>query len=360
LYHDFGGSGSGDILPEENSSEESAGAGALPEGSVRFKPAKNRDFAILAGIGLLMIGGFIALTFKLIDQEDKHVRDVEKVHIAENFTSDSIGRYDDAATVRSIVARDPNATKCDLSAVTVDDKMMKTVSRLKRLTELNLSQSKVTDKGLKYIVGMPLKDLDLSGTVVTDEGLNIVGEKTALVKLDLSGTRITDAGLPKLAKLQSLTHFILAGTRITNAGLSDLLELKGLKRLHLSRTAITDDAFDTLEKMDLFALYLDYTAITGDGLKNFHAPGLKKVGLEACNLTDKDVPAILACMPSVAILNIGSNKITDAGLLQLAKLSNLSAIRIGSCPGITEKGQLEFKKLNPACKVDTDYVMMSK
>jgi len=46
----------------------------------------------------------------------------------------------------------------------------------------------------------------------------------------------------------------------------------------------------------------------------------------------------------------GSDKITDAGLLSLAKLANLGSLKIKGCKNATKDGIEEFRKLMP--KVD--------
>jgi internalin A len=71
---------------------------------------------------------------------------------------------------------------------------------------LNLSNTKITDAGLKELAG--LKNL-----ITVHHG------------------QITDAGLKELAALQNLQRLNLAATQITDAGLKELAALKNLQGL---------------------------------------------------------------------------------------------------------------------------------
>lgn len=317
---------------------------------------KNRDFIALAIVGILLIGGFIALTFKLIDQEDKHVRDVEKVRIAEGFSEDLAGTDDDTDTVNSIVDRNPNATECDLSAVTVDDKLMKKVGELTRLQELSLSHSKVTDEGLKYIQGMPLVKLDLSGTVITDKGLDYIAKIPTLFRVDLGSTKISDAGLKKLVPLQKMGIIVLNGTAVTDVGVASLKSCKKLARVYVGSTKVSNECLACVVPMNLYAIYCENTAITGDGIRKYlKDTKLRKLSLERCDITDKDIPAIIAAAPGLQYLNVGGTKLTDDGLMKLARMLTLKTLRVANCRSITEAGLKRFTQVRPDCKLETQY-----
>lgn len=315
---------------------------------------KNRDFLVLGIVGVLLIGGFIALTFKLIDQEDKHVRDVEKVRISEDFSEDLMGSDYDSDTVNSIVDRNPNATNCDLSAVTVTDALMPKVAKLKLLKELNLSHSKVTDAGLKYIEHMSLSKLDLSGTAVSDAGLDSITKIPTMFKLDLSSTKVTDAGMKKLASLPVLGIIVVNGTAISDEGVKSMQSCKNMKRIYVGSTRVTNEFFKYAAPMDLFAIYCENTAVTGDGIRKYlKDTKLRKLGLDHCNIGDSDVPAIMAAAPGLQVLSAGNTKITDAGLMQLARLLSLKSVRVGECRGITTAGTKRFSQVRPDCKIET-------
>jgi hypothetical protein len=73
------------------------------------------------------------------------------------------------------------------------------VSKLSRLTWLDLSGAPVTDSGLVHLESLKwLNFLDLSGTAVTDAGLVHLEKLTALRSVLIYETRVTDAGVKRL------------------------------------------------------------------------------------------------------------------------------------------------------------------
>jgi len=88
-----------------------------------------------------------------------------------------------------------------------------------------------------------------------------------VVELTLSYTPITDSGLKELAKLKGLTHLYLNDTKITDAGLKELAKFKQLKSISLQRTKITDAGVRQLLKLpNLVELDLRITAVTKRGV----------------------------------------------------------------------------------------------
>jgi internalin A len=64
--------------------------------------------------------------------------------------------------------------------------------------------------------------LDLGGTKITDTGLKEVVGLHKLRKLRVSCTEITDAGLKELANLHNLREIVVVGTKVTPAGVQEL------------------------------------------------------------------------------------------------------------------------------------------
>ena len=93
-----------------------------------------------------------------------------------------------------------------------------------------------------------ITSLELSDTKITDEGLKDLAKLQNLKTLFLGGTKITDAGLKEVTKLQKLKWLDLVNTQITDAGLKELVKLRDLQLLDLYGTKITDTGFAELEK----------------------------------------------------------------------------------------------------------------
>jgi len=80
-------------------------------------------------------------------------------------------------------------------------------AELRELTQLSLTGTEFNDDDVPQLAGLvSLRKLDLSGTKITDKGLQALGQlDIPLEVLILAETRITDAGLIRLAFLETLT-----------------------------------------------------------------------------------------------------------------------------------------------------------
>ncbi|MFQ5733051.1 MAG: hypothetical protein ACE5KM_14005 [Planctomycetaceae bacterium] len=153
---------------------------------------------------------------------------------------------------------------------------------------------------------------------------NISGE---ISKIDFQGTDVADADLALLKHFPYVTVVNLSGTRITDAGLKHLTVLPRLRELYLFNVGIGDKGLAQLkDSTDLEVVCLDGTKITGAGLKH---------------LKDWEI---------LRTLHIHSrNKMTDAGLDQIAHLTSLRELKVG--PGISKARVRAWKKAMPRCRV---------
>jgi hypothetical protein len=105
-----------------------------------------------------------------------------------------------------------------LTNSSVTDAGLKQLLRLKRLEELYLQcefvpnqAALITDAALQHLKQLSrLTHLYLEDADITDRGLAVLSEMTQLKQLSLFGTEITDAGLPLLRKLTNLTYLDVA------------------------------------------------------------------------------------------------------------------------------------------------------
>ena len=101
--------------------------------------------------------------------------------------------------------------------------------------------------------------LKLGNTKITDNALKSVSKLKNLTRLDLDQTAVTDAGLTNLSGLKHLERLNLYGTKITDKGLPELAKLKQLKTLYLWQTGVTPQGIEALKKQ------LPKTLIDGGG-----------------------------------------------------------------------------------------------
>jgi internalin A len=66
--------------------------------------------------------------------------------------------------------------------------------------------------------------------------------------MDLTGAKVTDAGLKELVGLKSLQILILGDAEVTDDGLKELADLKGLQTLILGDTQVTGGGLTELQK----------------------------------------------------------------------------------------------------------------
>ena len=215
----------------------------------------------------------------------------------------------------------------DLRNKEITDAGMKAFSRFRFLDKLNLVGCyRVTDLGLKYLVGLPLRSLYLGGTQLSDAGMQTVCSISTLESLDLSDTEVTDDGCSNLALLPCLRELHLNRTSITGPALSKIAKLSKLEELYLNG----DDLCNNLSALESLQL--------------------RDLRLIDSKVKDSDMQS-LAKMQSLLLLCLDQNKdITDAGLIKLAALPNLRKLDIAGC-SVTELGVQNFKALSPQCCV---------
>jgi len=109
--------------------------------------------------------------------------------------------------------------------------------------EFPSAAASITDSQLSRLT--PIRNnvtqLDLSKTKVTDKGLRNVAGYRYLTHLDLRHTQIGDAGLAFLRNMENLWYLSLLNTKVTDRGLSNLAEIKSLQEVYLWQSKVTTD-----------------------------------------------------------------------------------------------------------------------
>ncbi len=192
------------------------------------------------------------------------------------------------------------------------------------LAELRLGRCGMVADGamahLRPLVG--LVALSLEGLEVSDTGMLYLMDLTALSRLDVAWTQIGDAGVARIGNLRNLRDLCLAGTRITDAGLSYLTRLPDLTDLDLSSTGVTDAGLRTVGSLrSLKGLDLEGTGI--------HDAGLVHLG----------------ALPELRRLYLADTAITDVGLALLSRITNVEAIDVAMCSGVSAQGIDELERL---------------
>jgi hypothetical protein len=124
------------------------------------------------------------------------------------------------------------------------DAVMRTVSGLRELESLCVSDSPITDAGLEHVASLKkLVDVSLCGTDVSDAGMKSLSGLSRLHCLYLDRTKVTDAGLEALEGLVALHILSVRKTHVTEVGLARLQCLPKLGLLQV--TVGRDGELDT-------------------------------------------------------------------------------------------------------------------
>ena len=123
-----------------------------------------------------------------------------------------------------------------------------------RVVYVDLAETAINDEGLKYLNKhlkglMRLIGLRLNDTQVGDDGLkHLISGLTNLRQLNVSNTLVSDKGLKHLNGLTNPHILLLENTQISDGGLKHLCGLKTLSLLSLENTQVTKEGVIELQK----------------------------------------------------------------------------------------------------------------
>ena len=200
-------------------------------------------------------------------------------------------------------------TKLNLGKNRVGDNGAKALSKLTALTQLNLNSNRLGQKGgealskLTALTKLGLSDNGVFG--VGDKGAEALSKLTALTRLDLYRNSIGDKGAKALSKLTALTELDLGNNSIGEKGAEALSKLTALTDLHLYWNSIGEIGTTAiLELPNLQYLYL------GDDENNTEIPSevLSQHSIDNC------LPRLRAHFASLAL---GATTLSDVKLMIL-------------------------------------------
>ena len=210
------------------------------------------------------------------------------------------------AAYESIYGRDSygDVVAVDLRDTAADDELLERLGRFTEIYDLDLSSTKVTDKGVRSIAHLPLRTLWLQETKITADAGLALSKVSTLDMLAMNATDCDDTFLKNLGPLENLTDLGLRGTQVTSEGMRCIAQFPRLEDLRLYHTAVDD----------------------------------------------RGVERIAAC-PSIKFVGISLTSISDDCFEHLAKMPNLQEIDINAC-SVSKQAVAAFKKAAPNCKVD--------
>jgi len=179
----------------------------------------------------------------------------------------------------------------DLGNTQVSAAGIRELRQLPSLMQLSLKNSKLIDdkaaEETSALVG--LRSLNISHTKVADRGIAQLQHIPMLATLHMQSNRLSDKDLAGLQHCIGLKTLILTHNKISADGLKHLLPLKHLVSLDLDRNPITDKGVDHLLKMrQLQRLNVSATKLSKEGVMRLSSmPNLQEVLVRNINGVDE-------------------------------------------------------------------------
>ena len=217
------------------------------------------------------------------------------------------------------------------------------------IVSLPLSHSQITDAGIKYLKGMRnLKELSLIDTRISDDGLRILQSQShpKLESLALEGTRVTDKGLYYVGRMTTLRS-LGVNEKTTDAGLKNLLPLTHLEHLAIGdNSQLTDVGMGFIGQLSqLTTLEIGSDRVTDAGLANLgRLKRLFNLRLRCKQMSDPGMMA-LKDIKHLGSLYVDSDRITGAGFAALAGHGGMNALFVRG-GGVADEGMKHLRGID--------------
>ena len=273
--------------------------------------------------------------------EDSEIRRGDDPYKAQKFDDEAfIGQFDNTSHTLSSY-HDPF----------ISDNALKVAQGNTFIRNVDLSQShKITERGIKYLIGANIIRMDLRKTQVHD-GVgstlsSLVGPEglPSLQDLNLSETPVTDKIVETLRLLPRLETVDLSlNEGITDKGAAQFAKTT-IKNLNLASTHVGDPGLDGISTMpELIKLNLSDTKVTDTGVKKLAKLNtLQELNLTGTRVGDETVKDIVK-LKSLTILHLAKTDITAACLPDIFKRDQISWIDITGCDKITPAQANDFR-----------------
>ncbi|WP_197356766.1 protein kinase domain-containing protein [Aureliella helgolandensis] len=201
-----------------------------------------------------------------------------------------------------------------------------------KVNHLSLGQTDLSEADFaRLATRQKIEVIFLTGSQIDDRKVAALCQFGQLAEITLQGTSLTDQAIDSLMRCRSLSGLVLNNnTALSAAALSRLAELPLLQYLHLGGTGVDESTLSAIvEKCDLI-----------------------EIGLSGCTGINDNALAKLENCESLHTLFLDSCRISDAGILSLSALPELTRIYV------RDNKDLDFAKLRE--KLPPDIQLISK
>lgn len=240
------------------------------------------------------------------------------------------------AGIKTIVEAFPNLTSLNISSNTLlNDAALKEVVKLQDLEQLIINYCDFSEFGIMGLTRLSkLKDLDIRANMqIGNVGMGFLAKIPSLQSLKHRSPAVDDSGMESLSAAKNLQTLEIQDFNITDASGASIAKMGTLTYLSIFRC----QGFGSVGLMDMKDMKLnrldlrDLSSMDDTGMKVFlDMTTLKKLNLtELASVSDAGMINLvnLKDLESLLIREIG---ITDAAMETLSKLSNLKELTLQS------------------------------
>jgi internalin A len=232
----------------------------------------------------------------------------------------------------------------DLSGTKLTDDGLVHLRQLTRLRALSLYRVQLSGKGLSHLGALPdleslyLFSVPLDKKRTCDADIAGIEKLTQLKRLCFLDFGVTDRGLVHLSGLTNLQRLCIGGGRMSYRGLTHLRRLTNLQMLDIAGMKPVDKGLAHLRGMKKLEVLLTSGMDTPSGPASLTGEGLKH----------------LQALPKLRCLDLPwHDKITDAGLANVAELSELQYLGLHDVP-LTDIGLYHLRNLRKLKTLDLE------
>jgi hypothetical protein len=222
------------------------------------------------------------------------------------------------------VERDPagQIVAVNLRASWVSDGDLLELARMPKLQRLDLSRTRISDKGLAYLKTAPaLREVNLAyAERIGDPAHAVIKEWKHLTKLSLRGTIVADETAAAAASLPLLETLDLADSIVGDPGVEALASAPKLRQLSLGNIRTSEVGYQSLRQLT--------------GLTHLDLGGGKQRGFNT--LSERSIQAI-ASLRQLRVLRIGHLRFPAKNFALFAALTNVEELGLEYCPEIKDE-----------------------
>ncbi len=208
--------------------------------------------------------------------------------------------------------------------------------------------------GLLELKSLPLEALSAEHTLIGDNECKLLSSFDSLKGINVTASKVTNRGVDYICDSKNIDTFVLSGADITSACLKSFLKKPDLVSLEcdgLPGLTLEDLRFLAQFKK-LRHLAINHIRFGDNGLKVIGTfPALRELEVSGCDLTDNGIKFLAGSKISSLVIP-HNTRITDRSIPYFQKMHDLNRLHLGQPTGITAAGERSLSKVFPGLTID--------